>query len=86
MMRISSSATVGSKGVCFRSAVFEKLAGTHTPIFTNSCPVHFGYVHVRPTKKTNLAPSISSLDPTDNEDYIYIYIRTPHIYFIGRFP
>ena len=63
----------------FFQSFFEKLDRTHTLIFTNSCPVHFGYVHVRPTKKTNLAPRIGSLDSTDNED-------SPHICFIGRFP
>ena len=31
MMRILSSATNGTKGVCFCSAVFEKLTGNLTP-------------------------------------------------------
>ena len=34
---------------------------------------------MRPTKKTNLAPRIGSLDVPDNED-------SPHICFIGNFP
>ena len=34
MMRISSSATNGTKGVCFCSAVFEKLASKLDPSFT----------------------------------------------------
>ena len=62
----------------FLSAVFEKLARTHTPIFTNSCLVHFVYAQFRPTKMTNLAPRIGSLDSPDNAD-------DPHICFIGRF-
>ena len=34
IMRISSSATNAIKGVCFCSAVFEKLAGKHDPRLT----------------------------------------------------
>ena len=35
MMRISSSATIGAKGVCFCSAVFEKLARELGPGLTS---------------------------------------------------
>ena len=48
MMRISSSATNSIKGVCFCSAVFEKLARSGTPILTcwSRVPVHQSRVPV----------------------------------------
>ena len=58
--------------VLFLSAVFEKLARTHTSIFTYSCPVLLLYLHVRPLKLAHLDSIISSLDSFDNADCGYI--------------
>ena len=78
MMRISSRATKCTKGVFFCSAVFEKLARTHTPILTNWCPVPLVYLHVTPSKLVVLDSIVSSLDCSDNGD-------CPHIYFTGGY-
>ena len=78
MMRISSRATKCTKGVFFCSAVFEKLARTHTPILSNWCPVPLVYLHVTPSKLVVLDSIVSSLDCSDNED-------CPHIYFTGGY-
>ena len=40
MMRVSSSATIGSKGVCFCLAVFEKLAREFDPSVTSCGEKH----------------------------------------------
>ena len=61
-------------GVLFLSAVFEKLARIHTPILTNSWPVHFVYVHVRPTKQAYLYSIVSPVDLPDNGDCPHIYL------------
>ena len=41
MMRISSSATDGTKGVCFSSAVVEKLTGKFDPRLTSEEGKHY---------------------------------------------
>ena len=61
-------------GVLFLSAVFEKLARIHTPILTNSWPVHLLNVNARPTKQANLDPIVSPLDSSDNGDCPHIYL------------
>ena len=62
----------------FCSAVFEKLARTHTPILSNWCPVPLVYLHVTPSKLVVLDSIVSSLDCYDNGD-------CPHIYFTGGY-
>ena len=58
---------------CFFQPFFEKMAGSHIPILTISCPVHLVYLHVRSTKQANLYPIISPLDFSDYGDCpIYI--------------
>ena len=62
----------------FCSAVFEKLARTHTPILTYWCPVPLVYLHVTPSKLAILDSVVNSLDWSDNGD-------CRHIYFSGHF-
>ena len=73
-----SSTWIPVNGVLFLSAVFEKLARTHTSILANSCPVPLLYVHVKPSKLAVLDSIVSSLDCSDNGD-------CPHIYFTGGY-
>ena len=57
----------------FCSAVFEKLARTHTPILTYWCPVPLVYLHVTPSKLAILDSVVNSLDWSDNGDCRHIY-------------
>ena len=48
MMRVSSSATIGTQGVCFCSAVFEKLARKVDTSLTSWGEKHYIYDHFKP--------------------------------------
>ena len=48
MMRVSSSTTIGTKGVCFCSAVFEKLAMKVDPSLTSCVEKHHLEYDIKP--------------------------------------